>query len=83
MKEELLKNLSGKDAKEALNNILTAQIVDDYLEYCSKVVKAAIGGSGNYDAQKIFKEVGDELIITPGELVELIDKVQVALDQVD
>jgi len=83
MKEELLKNLSGKDAKDALNNILTAQIIDDYLEYCRKVVKVAIGGSDNYNAQKLFAEIGDDLIITPDELVELIDKVQIALEEVN
>jgi len=76
--------LPDKGTTEGLNNILTVKIIEKYLAYCTGIVKLAIsGGTDNFDTQKIFQEINDELIITPDELVDLIDRVQVALDKVD
>jgi hypothetical protein len=72
------------EPKEGLNNILTVRIIEKYLAYCSGIIKTSLKeGSESYDAQNLYKEIGDELIITPEELVALIDRVQVALDKVD
>jgi uncharacterized protein YutE (UPF0331/DUF86 family) len=83
MKEDVMKNLQGMTDRDMVNNILTAEIIDDYLEYCSTIVTTALTGRDNYAAQQAFKELGDELIITPEELVKLIDAIQVALENVD
>ncbi len=83
MKEDVMKNIQGIQDRGIVNNILTAEIIDDYLDYCSTIVNAAVADLGNYNVQKIFKEIGDQLIITPAELVKLIDDVQVALEKVD
>lgn len=83
MKEDVMKNLQGMTDKDMVNNILTAEIIDDYLEYCSTIVTAAMSGLDNYNVQQVFKEIGDELIITPAELIKLIDAIQVALENVD
>lgn len=83
MKEDVMKNLQGITDKAIVDNILTAEIIDDYLSYCKDIVGSALDRLDNYNVQKIFKEIGDELIITPDELVKLIDAVQVALEKVD
>ena len=83
MKEDVMKNLQGMTDRDMVNNILTAEIIDDYLEYCSNIVSSAMTGLDNYNVQQVFKEIGDELIITPAELVKLIDAIQVALENVD
>jgi hypothetical protein len=83
MKEDVMKNLQGMTDKDMVNNILTAEIIDDYLEYCSSIISSAMSGLDNYNVQQMFKEIGDDLIITPKELVKLIDSIQVALENVD
>ena len=57
-----------------------AEIVKAYLDYCARVVSAAVDSKG-YHAEK-FKDINDEMILTPDELIVLIDKVQVALSKV-
>lgn len=83
MKEDVMKNLQGITDRAIVNNILTAEILDDYLEYCESIVTKTMAGMDNYNVQQIFKELGDELIITPDELIKLIDRIQVALENVD
>lgn len=72
--------LSPSEIKTIVLNQAVADIVRAYLEYTSKVVGEALSQSG-YDAQR-FKEVGDELIITPEELIALIDRLQIALSEI-
>ena len=55
-------------------------IVKAYLEYCQDVLSKALSQSG-YDAQR-FKDIGDELVLTPQELIEFIDKLQIALAEI-
>lgn len=57
-----------------------AEIVKAYLDYCARVVSAAVDSKG-YHAEK-FSEINDQLILTPDELIALVDKVQVALSRV-
>jgi hypothetical protein len=58
----------------------TAEIVKAYLDYCARIVSAAVDSKGYHNEK--FKDINDELILTPDELVQLIDRVQVALSKV-
>ena len=81
MKSDIpVEKLSGKEIKTMLVNKVVADIVEAYLEYASKIVREAFKKEG-YDAMK-FKEVGDELVLTPNELIELVDKLQVAFSEI-
>ncbi len=57
-------------------NEATVAIVQSYLSYAAQVVGNAISKQG-YGST--FKEIGDELIIQPKELIDLINDVQRAL----
>lgn len=80
-REELLyvlgQKLGKNDIKIAMVNIETAKIVEAYLKYASDIV-AGTQTKQPYGTNR-FSQLGDDLIITPDELLELIDKVQVAL----
>jgi len=58
-----------------------AQIVSAYLQYAAEVVKASLNRQG-YGAER-FREIDDDLIVKPKELVALIDDVQRALARLD
>jgi hypothetical protein len=72
--------LSSNELRTYLVNLAVVDIVKEYLRYGHRIVKEAFGKDG-YDAMK-FKEIGDELILTPEELLDLIDKLQVALSEI-
>ena len=57
-------------------NEATAVIVRSYLEYTQEIVKSVLNKQG-YSSE--FKEINDDLIIKPCELIDLINKVQNAL----
>ena len=57
-------------------NEATAVIVRSYLEYTQEIVKSVLNKQG-YSSE--FKEINDDLIIKPSELIDLINKVQNAL----
>ena len=60
MTDESMEN--ENEPKEGLNNILTVRIIEKYLAYCSGIVKTSLKeGSESYNAQSLFKEIGDEL----------------------
>ena len=59
------------------NNEHVARIVEAYLEYAAQVVQASLNRQG-YGAEK-FREIDDDLIVKPKELVDLINDVQRAL----
>jgi hypothetical protein len=57
-------------------NEATIAIIQAYLNYTGQIVRDALGKQG-YDSR--FKEIDDDLVLKPNELVELINKVQNAL----
>jgi hypothetical protein len=57
-------------------NEATASIVQSYLEYAGEIVKSALNKQG-YGSH--FKDIDDDLVIKPSELIELINRVQNAL----
>jgi hypothetical protein len=71
-----VEKLNEKDVKIIAVNMAVQEVLKAYLEYTKSVVDMAMTKTG-YDAQK-FRDIGDELIITPTELVDLINKLQVA-----
>jgi len=58
-------------------NAHAAQIVSAYLVYAAEVVKASLNRQG-YGADR-FREIDDDLVVKPKELVVLINDVQRAL----
>ena len=68
---EITKDISGMKLNSA-----TVEIVKAYLEYSGSLLKAVIE-SKSYSTP--FKEINDELVIQPGELVDFINKIQNAL----
>lgn len=56
-------------------NTATAEVVKAYLEYTSRIVTSVIE-SKSYSTP--FKDISDELILKPDELIDLINKVQKA-----
>ena len=61
-------------------NDATVAIVQSYLEYTGEIVKSVMNKQGYSTA---FKDIDDDLVIKPSELIELIDKVQNALVSVE
>ncbi|MDO9538315.1 MAG: hypothetical protein Q7J68_08365 [Thermoplasmata archaeon] len=61
-------------------NHQVAQTLDAYLDYCARLVESVVN-SKSYNTDK-FKEISDDLIITPEEIVQLVDKLQVAYSKV-
>lgn len=66
----------AKEMSSIKVNTATSEIVKAYLEYTSSIVTAVIE-SKSYSTP--FKDIGDQLILTPDELIDLINKVQRAL----
>lgn len=71
-----VEKLNEKDVKIIAVNMAVQEVLKAYLEYTKNVVDFAMSRTG-YDAQK-FKDIGDELILTPSELVDLVNKLQLA-----
>jgi len=68
--------LSSKDIKTVAINEATVAIIDAYLEYAGKIVGDALNQQSYASS---FKEINDDLVIKPDELIDLIDQVQKAL----
>ncbi len=68
----------GSNEESEVNKIneSTADIIRSYLEYTQEIVKSVLNKQG-YSSE--FKEINDDLIIKPCELIDLINKVQNAL----
>jgi hypothetical protein len=64
------------DSLTAEINDATVAIIEAYLNYTGQIVRDALGQQG-YDSR--FKEIDDDLVLKPNELIELINKVQNAL----
>jgi hypothetical protein len=64
------------DSLTAEINQATVAIVQAYLNYTGQIVRDALVQQG-YDSR--FKEIDDDLVLKPNELIELINKVQNAL----
>jgi hypothetical protein len=73
--------LTAKEVKTVKINEATALIIKSYLEYSSKVIEAVMNKQGisSHD----FKEIDDDLVIKPYELIDLIDQIQRALQESD
>lgn len=71
---------SDKEHKIVKINEATAQIIQAYLVYSQEVVISALHKQG-YGSN--FKEIDDDLIIKPSELIDLINRVQNALVSAD
>lgn len=54
----------------------TAMIVQAYLKYASELVRESLA-KDSYNSK--FKELNDDLVITPKELIDLVYKVKIAL----
>ena len=72
-----LEKLSPEDVKTVHINVSTAQIIAAYLEYSGKLIEAVMNRQSIGGAD--FKEIDDDLVIKPYELIDLIDEVQKAL----
>lgn len=57
-------------------NEAAVAIIQSYLEYTGTIVQSVMNKQGY---STVFKDINDDLIIKPSELIELIDKVQNAL----
>ena len=64
-----------KDVNEA-----TVAIVQSYLQYTGQIVASVLNKQAYSTA---FKDINDDLVIKPDELIELIDRVQRALVSTD
>jgi len=76
-----LEKLGEKDVRTVAINYAVQEVLKAYLEYAKDVLELSMSKSG-YDAQR-YKDIGDELVLTPKELVELINKLQVAFSDID
>lgn len=61
-------------------NHQVAQTTVAYLDYCARLVESVLN-SKSYNTDK-FKEISDDLIITPEELIDLVDKLQIAYSKI-
>ena len=61
-------------------NHQVAQTMDAYLEYCAKLVEGVFNAK-SYNTDR-FKEISDELILTPDEIIQMVDQLQVAYSRV-
>ena len=78
---EGLDKLSTADIKTHYINLATAQIVQAYLEYSGNIIEAT-QNKQSIGSDK-FREIDDDLVIKPYELVDLIDEIQKALRESD
>jgi hypothetical protein len=61
-------------------NEVTAAIVQSYLEYAGLIINTTMSKQGY---STTFKDIDDDLVIKPKELIDLIDSVQRALVSAD
>ncbi|MEW5936203.1 MAG: hypothetical protein AB1665_00060 [Candidatus Thermoplasmatota archaeon] len=71
--------MSDLDSLTNLNREVS-EILKAYLDYCGRIVSAAVSSQG-YHLDK-FRQISDELVITPEEIVQLVDRIQIALSRV-
>ena len=72
-----LEKLTQEELKTGHINQITAQIIEAYLGYAGKLIDSVL----NKQSVSIqdFKEIDDDLVIKPYELIDLINEVQKAL----
>ena len=68
------------DAAVTVNDA-AARIVAAYLDYAARVVTASLSRQG-YSGDR-FREIDDDLVVKPRELVDLVNRVQAALARID
>jgi hypothetical protein len=73
--------LTQKEIKTIKINETTACILKAYLEYSGKVIDSVMNKQGISSHE--FKEIDDDLVIKPYELIDLIDQIQRALQEAD
>ena len=71
---------SIKEIRMKSLNEVTATIVQSYLQYAGEIVKTTMSKQGY---STTFKEIDDDLVIKPTELIDLINSVQRALVSAD
>lgn len=76
-----MEKLSPKEVEEALINEVTADILKSYLQYCQALIEASMNRTSM--GGPAFKEIDDDLVVKPYELIDLIDEIQKALKDVD
>ena len=79
VEEQEVRKLTEVNTLVGMNHQVT-QTVDAYLDYCARLIESVLS-SKSYNADK-FKEISDDLIITPEEIIELVDKLQIAYSRV-
>jgi hypothetical protein len=72
-----LEKLSAKDIRNVEINKATAQIIEAYLQYSGKLIESVL--NKQCVSLQDFKEIDDDMVIKPYELIDLIDEVQKAL----
>ena len=68
------------DAAVTVNDA-AARVVAAYLDYAARIVTASLGRQG-YGGDR-FREIDDDLVVKPRELVDLVNRVQAALARID
>jgi hypothetical protein len=83
MEEEEMSNYDFAKGKPQLTEVMTIKIneatvaiVQSYLNYAGQIVRDALN---KQSYSSMFKEIGDELIVKPDELIDFINQVQAAL----
>lgn len=71
-----LERINVSDEMAMKINEATVAIVQSYLNYAGSIIRDVLSKQG-YTSE--FKEINDDLVIKPNELIELIDKIQAAL----
>ncbi len=71
---------SIKEIRMKSLNEVTASIVQSYLEYAGQLINTTLSKQGY---STTFKDIDDDLVIKPEELISLINSVQRALVSAD
>jgi hypothetical protein len=87
MRGEKISDIEFPNSVKSINEIrmkslneVTASIVQSYLEYAGLIINTTMSKQGY---STTFKDIDDDLVIKPDELINLIDNVQRALVSAD
>ena len=67
------------ETEDTVNSQVT-QTVNAYLDYCARLIESMMEAK-SYSTDKL-RQLGDDLVLTPDELVELVNKLQVAYSEI-
>jgi hypothetical protein len=61
-------------------NHQVAHTMDAYLDYCARLVESVLDSKG-YSTDR-FRQISDELVLTPDEIIQMVDRLQVAYSRI-